>query len=129
LPVATVRRLIRCVTILARDGRLPKPLRAAAAVGLLPLPGPLDELVLLLVGIPLVLFYRPVLRDAWQKSCIAAEFVMPEMEPTKATLPVAASDSHCACLRSASVTAHNGVTLPPTARLIRSRARSADGWP
>ena len=42
-----MRRLIRAVRILARDGRIPRPLRWLAAVGLLPVPGPFDEAVLL----------------------------------------------------------------------------------
>jgi hypothetical protein len=61
-------RLVACVKLLARDSRIPKPLRAAAAVGLMPLPGPLDEVILLLVAIPLLVFYREPLRDAWQRT-------------------------------------------------------------
>lgn len=63
-----LRRLIVCVRILARDERIPKPLRGVAAVGLLPLPGPVDELILLVVAIPLLVFYRRSFRDAWQQS-------------------------------------------------------------
>jgi hypothetical protein len=59
-------RTIRAVRILARDGRIPRPLRGAAAFGLLPLPGPLDEAVLLLVGLVLSLFYRGRLSEAWR---------------------------------------------------------------
>jgi hypothetical protein len=59
-------RTIRAVRILARDGRIPRPLRGAAAFGLLPLPGPLDEAVLLLVGLVLSLFYRQRLTEAWR---------------------------------------------------------------
>jgi hypothetical protein len=59
-------RTIRAVRILARDGRIPRPLRGAAAFGLLPLPGPLDEGVLLLVGLVLSLFYRERLTKAWR---------------------------------------------------------------
>jgi hypothetical protein len=55
-------RTIRAVRILARDGRIPRPLRGAAAFGLLPLPGPLDEAVLLLVGLVLSLLPRAALR-------------------------------------------------------------------
>jgi hypothetical protein len=58
-------RTIRAVRILARDGRIPRPLRGAAAFGLLPLPGPLDEAVLLLVGLVLSVFYRERLTEAW----------------------------------------------------------------
>jgi hypothetical protein len=59
-------RTIRAARILARDGRIPRPLRGAAAFGLLPLPGPLDEAVLLLVGLVLSLFYRERLSEAWR---------------------------------------------------------------
>ena len=63
-----MRRLLRAVQLLARDGRIPKPLRGLAAFGLLPIPGPLDEAALLLVGTVLWLFYRRTLRDAWAAS-------------------------------------------------------------
>jgi hypothetical protein len=56
------------VRLLARDGRIPRPLRALAAFGLLPLPGPLDEVVLVLAGAVLWLFYRRTLREAWAAS-------------------------------------------------------------
>jgi hypothetical protein len=59
-------RTVGAVRILARDGRIPRPLRGAAAFGLLPLPGPLDEAVLLLVGVVLSLFYRKRLTEAWR---------------------------------------------------------------
>jgi len=63
-----IRRLIRAVRILARDGRIPRPLRWLAAVGLLPVPGPLDEAVLLLVAGLLFGFHRESLRDAWRQA-------------------------------------------------------------
>ena len=63
-----MRRLIRAVKLLARDGRIPKPLRGLVAFGVLPIPGPIDELALGLVGIALWVFYRPVLREAWAAS-------------------------------------------------------------
>jgi hypothetical protein len=59
------RRLVRAVRILARDGRIPRPLRALVAFGLLPIPGPVDEAVLLVVGGALYTFYRRPLREAW----------------------------------------------------------------
>jgi hypothetical protein len=59
-------RTISAVRILARDGRIPRPLRGAAAVGLLPVPGPFDEAVLLVVGLLLWVFYRERLRAAWR---------------------------------------------------------------
>jgi hypothetical protein len=51
--VAFMRRLIRAASIIARDGRIPKPLKWLAAFGLLPIPGPVDEVALLLLGLVL----------------------------------------------------------------------------
>ena len=51
--------------LLARDGRIPRPLRGLVAFGLLPLPGPLDELALLVAAALLWVFHRRALRDAW----------------------------------------------------------------
>ena len=58
-------RLVRAVKILAADGAIPRPLRGLAAFGVLPIPGPVDEAVLVLVGALLWLFYRERLRLAW----------------------------------------------------------------
>lgn len=63
-----VRHVARAVRLLARDGGLPRWLRGLAAVGLAPLPGPFDELVLLVVAAILWFGYRDRLRAAWQKS-------------------------------------------------------------
>lgn len=63
-----LRRLIASVRILARDSRIPRPLRGAVAVGLMPLPGPIDEAILVLVAVPLLAFYRRPLREAWQQA-------------------------------------------------------------
>ena len=52
--------------ILARDGRIPRPLRGLVALGLLPVPGPFDEAVLLLAAAVLFVFYRGPLRAAWR---------------------------------------------------------------
>ena len=62
------RHLIRAVKILARDGRIPVPLRGLAAFGVLPIPGPVDEAALLIVGALLWLFYRQPLTDAWAQA-------------------------------------------------------------
>jgi hypothetical protein len=59
---------VASVAILAKDRRIPKPLRAGIAVGLLPLPGPMDEVILLLVAIPLLVLYREPMREAWQRT-------------------------------------------------------------
>ena len=65
---AFVARSVRAVRIVIHDGRIPRPLRWGGAVGLLPIPGPLDEVVLLVVGGFLWLFYRDQLSEAWQLS-------------------------------------------------------------
>ncbi|HEX3225830.1 MAG TPA: hypothetical protein VHQ89_07015 [Gaiellaceae bacterium] len=66
--MAFARRVARTVRLLARDGGLPRWLRGLAALGLAPVPGPFDELVLLVVAAILWLGYRDRLRAAWQKS-------------------------------------------------------------
>ncbi len=63
-----MRRLVRAVRLLARDGRIPWPLRGLVGFGLLPLPGPFDELALLLAGALLWVFHRRVIREAWSAS-------------------------------------------------------------
>jgi type II secretory pathway component PulL len=50
---------------LSRDGELPRWLRWLAAVGLASIPGPFDEVVLLIVAAMLWLGYRERLRAAW----------------------------------------------------------------
>jgi len=62
--MTAVRRIARAVQLLARDGGLPRWLRGLAAVGLAPIPGPVDELVLLVVAAVLWLGYRDRLRAA-----------------------------------------------------------------
>jgi hypothetical protein len=64
------------VTLVARDGRIPRPLRWVGAAGLLPVPGPIDEALLLAVGAILWLFYRDRLEEAWR-----AARVSPRAEP------------------------------------------------
>jgi hypothetical protein len=61
-------KLLRAVRIAARDERIPRPLRVLAAAGLLPIPGPFDEAILLAVAVPLALFYRGPLREAWHEA-------------------------------------------------------------
>ena len=57
--------------ILAKDERIPKPLRWIAGLALLPIPGPIDEAILLLVA-PLFLLYREPVREAWVKTTESA---------------------------------------------------------
>lgn len=58
-------RTLRAVRILARDRRIPRPIRWVCGIGLLPIPGPVDEVILLLVAPLLLLFYRGHMREAW----------------------------------------------------------------
>ena len=59
---ALAGRTLRAVKIVVRDGRIPRPLRWGGAFAALPIPGPFDEVVLLLVGGILWIFYRDQLR-------------------------------------------------------------------
>jgi hypothetical protein len=58
--------------LLARDGRIPKPLRWIAGIGLLPIPGPFDEALLVLVAPVFLVLYREPMRDAWRRAERAA---------------------------------------------------------
>ena len=69
--VRFLERTIRAVRLAARDPRIPKPLRVLAGFGLLPIPGPVDEAVLLVVAVPLALLYREPLADAWRRAATA----------------------------------------------------------
>ena len=63
-----IAKTIRALRLVVADGRIPRPLRWLAALGLLPIPGPFDEAVLLLVAPPILVFYREPLRDAWRRA-------------------------------------------------------------
>lgn len=63
-----IKRVLRSVRLVLKDEKIPRPIRWFGAVGLLPIPGPIDELVLMLVAIILIIFYRRPLFDAWAKS-------------------------------------------------------------
>ena len=63
-----LKRALRAARIAATDPRIPRPLRWLAALGLAPIPGPIDEVVLLIVAAPLALFYRTPLVEAWHKA-------------------------------------------------------------
>jgi hypothetical protein len=65
---AFTRSTVRAVRIVVQDGRIPRPVRWGAAFGLLPVPGPFDEVVLLLTGGVLWVFYRDQLAAAWRRA-------------------------------------------------------------
>jgi hypothetical protein len=65
---STLKRTFRAIRIAATDSRIPKPLRWLAALGLAPVPGPFDEVLLSIVAVPLVLFYRRSLLEAWREA-------------------------------------------------------------
>jgi hypothetical protein len=64
-------RVIRAVKFAGTDKRIPRPLRWLAAIGIAPIPGPFDEALLLVVAVPLALFYRGPLVEAWSRANIA----------------------------------------------------------
>ena len=64
---------IRALKLLARDGRIPKPLRWVAGLALLPIPGPVDEVILLLIAPVFFAFYREPMREAWQRADAPAD--------------------------------------------------------
>jgi hypothetical protein len=66
--LAFLAHMFRAVRIAATDKRIPRSLRWLAALGLLPIPGPVDEIVLLIVAVPLALFYRGPLHEAWRQA-------------------------------------------------------------
>ena len=66
-----MRHALRAVRRLAIEERIPRPLRWLAVAGLLPVPGPVDEAILLVVAALLALFYRDLLRAAWRETALA----------------------------------------------------------
>ena len=61
-------QVIRAVRIAGTDKRIPRPLRWLAAIGIAPIPGPFDEALLIIVAVPLALFYRGPLVEAWSRA-------------------------------------------------------------
>lgn len=57
-----MRAYLRVAKRLVREPHLPKPLRALLIFALLPIPGPVDELALLLAAGTIAIFYRPRFR-------------------------------------------------------------------
>jgi len=67
--VRFLSRFLRALQLLARDDRIPRPIRLLAGIGLLPIPGPFDEAVLVLIS-PCLLLYRTPLREAWMRAAV-----------------------------------------------------------
>lgn len=67
-PVDFFKRTLRAVRFAATDERIPRPLRWLVALGLLPIPGPFDEAVLLIAAVPIAVFYRAPLAEAWSRA-------------------------------------------------------------
>jgi len=67
-PAHAKKRLLRAIRIAATDKRIPRPLRLLAGLGLAPIPGPFDEALLVIVAIPIALFYRRPLAEAWKEA-------------------------------------------------------------
>ena len=63
-----VKQSMRAVKIVIGHGSIPRPIRWLAVVGLLPIPGPFDEVVLLFVALILAVFYRDQIREAWAEA-------------------------------------------------------------
>ena len=61
-------RTVRAMRLLATDGRIPRPLRWLAVLGLLPVPGPFDETILLILAPIFFTFYRQPVREAWLRA-------------------------------------------------------------
>jgi len=53
-----IHQTLRATKIVLGDPTIPRPLRWGGAFGLLPIPGPVDEIVLLLIAAILAVFYR-----------------------------------------------------------------------
>jgi hypothetical protein len=63
-----IARTIRASAIVVRDRRIPRPIRWVGGIALLPIPGPLDEALLLLLVPVLLAFFRPQMREAWNRA-------------------------------------------------------------
>ena len=63
--VGRFARPVRAAKLVARDPRIPRWLKWLAALGVLPVPGPFDEVVLIVVLAILLARHRAPVRDAW----------------------------------------------------------------
>jgi len=61
-----MKRLIRTTKELIKEDKLPRWLKIMAAFGIAPIPGPVDEIILFLVAIILIIFYRTLVLTTWE---------------------------------------------------------------
>ncbi|HVX69507.1 MAG TPA: hypothetical protein VHA79_07410 [Mycobacteriales bacterium] len=61
--MARLKVLLRTLKALARDPRIPRPIRWLLVMGLLPVPGPFDEAALLVALGLIAIFCRPIYRE------------------------------------------------------------------
>lgn len=82
-----LRHVLRCGRHLATSPDLPRWLRALLIFGALPVPGPLDDLCLIMaVGI-MAVFYRPALRAAWTTTAKAPHAALRVSGHAPGTIP------------------------------------------
>jgi hypothetical protein len=60
-------RLFRALRLVLKDQRIPRPIRWLGGIALLPIPGPVDELVLIML-LPVLVIYRGPMSDAWRRA-------------------------------------------------------------
>ena len=80
-----IARTLRATGLLVRDPRIPRPLRWVGGIALLPIPGPVDELVLFLLAPVLLVFYREPMKEAWRdalRSSFRRTLLGPSARPT-----------------------------------------------
>jgi hypothetical protein len=68
-----IGRTVRSVKLIAKDPRIPRPLRWLLALSLLPIPGPFDEALLVLLAPLLVALYRRPMLEAWRRAVSPAD--------------------------------------------------------
>jgi hypothetical protein len=69
--VGRVKVLLRTLKGLARDPRIPRPIRWLLVAGLLPIPGPFDEAVLLIALGLIAVFCRSIYREIKAEAAVA----------------------------------------------------------
>lgn len=64
------KRAIRIGRALATDKRLPRYLRVLLAFGLLPIPGPVDDVILVIAGVLVIVRHRATFRAIIAESAV-----------------------------------------------------------